>query len=123
MNFPQRFIRVVATGAVLACAVSAPAQGREMPTASNFALHELSSGRLLQLSDWKGKVVLVSFLATSCAHSQRAFPLLDRLHREFASQDVVILGVIVDSGPEEEVRKFLAGQALAYRSPTAYISM
>jgi thiol-disulfide isomerase/thioredoxin len=46
-----------------------------------------------------GKVMLVDFWASWCPPCKAAFPALARLHAEFASRGLVIVGVSVDEKP------------------------
>jgi thiol-disulfide isomerase/thioredoxin len=43
-----------------------------------------------------GKVVVIDFWASWCAPCKAAFPAYDELHRDFAAQGLVVLGVGVD---------------------------
>jgi thiol-disulfide isomerase/thioredoxin len=44
----------------------------------------------------KGKVVLVDFWASWCGPCKGSFPVLEELHKKYASQGLVVLGVNVD---------------------------
>jgi len=48
------------------------------------------------LPDLAGKVVVVDFWASWCAPCKASFPAYDELHRKFAGQGLVIVGVGVD---------------------------
>jgi thiol-disulfide isomerase/thioredoxin len=47
----------------------------------------------------KGKVVLVDFWASWCAPCKASFPMMARLHKDFASRGLVIAAVGVDEKP------------------------
>jgi len=80
-------------------AAAAAEQGQKMP-APDFTLPDLQ-GRPVQLSDFRGKVVIVDFWATWCLPCIFQVPELNKLaaaHRE--KGDVVVIGVSVDlEGP------------------------
>lgn len=48
------------------------------------------------LPETAGRVVLVDFWASWCAPCQASFPALAKLHQEFSSRGVTIVGVSVD---------------------------
>ena len=47
----------------------------------------------LSLADLRGKVVLMNFWATWCAECRPEMPMLQKLHRDFASQGLAIVGI------------------------------
>lgn len=86
--------------AAVACAAgggggaSSPRAG----AAPDFALRDLA-GRTVRLSDHRGKVVLVNFWATWCVPCRVELPHLERLHRQYGRDGLVVLGVSID-GPD-----------------------
>ena len=66
--------------------------------ARGFALPDLR-GNLHHLKDYSGKIILLNFWATWCAPCRIDMPKLEALHREFASEGLVVLGVN-DEAPE-----------------------
>lgn len=82
--------------------------------ASDFTLYS-TRGRTVSLSDFAGKVVVVDFWATWCPPCRKALPALQRLHEEYESRGLVVLGVNVeDTNPAE----FCQQQGLTYRTLT-----
>jgi thiol-disulfide isomerase/thioredoxin len=65
--------------------------------AINFSLTD-SKGKVLRLSDYSGKWVLVNFWAPWCPRCKMEFPLLNDLD---ARKDVVVLGMVMDYGLDE----------------------
>jgi thiol-disulfide isomerase/thioredoxin len=60
-----------------------------------FAIQMPEGGTLL-LSQFKGKVVVVEFLITTCPHCQRASQLLERLQKEFGPKGFQPVGVAIN---------------------------
>jgi thiol-disulfide isomerase/thioredoxin len=50
-------------------------------------------GRQLSTSELRGKVLVVNFWASWCQECRPEMPLLDQLHREFASRGLMIIGI------------------------------
>ena len=49
----------------------------------------------VKLSDFRGKVVLVDFWATWCGPCKVTMPHMEKLHKKFEAQGLVVLGVCV----------------------------
>ena len=64
-------------------------------------------GRQVNLSDFRGKVVMVHFWATWCPPCVEELPTLDRLYHGLLGKDFALLAVSVDEGGAEAVRAFL----------------
>jgi peroxiredoxin len=56
----------------------------------------LANGQPAKLSQWRGKVILLEFLLTTCSHCQRASQTMDKLQAEFAARGVQAVGVAVN---------------------------
>ena len=63
--------------------------------APNFQLPDLQ-GRLVTLSDLRGKVVLLNFWATWCGPCRVEMPTMEQLYRTFSRKDFEILAVSID---------------------------
>ena len=77
-----------------------PGIGAPAPT---FALQDVD-GNVVQLSDFRGRVVLVNFWATWCSPCRKEFPELARAYDEH-NEEVVVLGVDLQENADE-VRNF-----------------
>jgi peroxiredoxin len=71
------------------------------------------SGRKVNLDELKGKVVLVDFWASWCRPCRQELPVLEALHRKFASQGLVVVGVNIDRN-EKKMSSFLRSTQLTF---------
>ncbi|MBL8236616.1 MAG: TlpA family protein disulfide reductase [Bryobacterales bacterium] len=55
-----------------------------------------TSGKPIKLSDYKGKVVVVEFLLTTCPHCQKASQGINKVYRELKAQGLQPVGVAVN---------------------------
>lgn len=101
-------IVVVALGGVVA-ADRLPVAGRHAvklgEPAPNFQLPDLQ-GRLVTLSDLRGKVVLLNFWATWCGPCRVEMPAMEELYRIFPRKDFEILAVSTDAQGVSVTRPF-----------------
>jgi cytochrome c biogenesis protein CcmG, thiol:disulfide interchange protein DsbE len=72
--------------------------------APDFTLPNLDGGTI-QLSSYRGKVVLLDFWATWCTPCREETPHFVELQHEYGAQGLQILGVSMDDNPEP-VREF-----------------
>mgnify|MGYP002556833638 CR=1 FL=1 len=59
-------------------------------------------GKMVSLSDFKGKVVLVDVWATWCGPCRQQIPYLKKLEEEMHGTDVVFVGVSVDESKDKQ---------------------
>ena len=69
--------------------------------------------RHISMTGFRGKVVVVNFWATWCLECHGEMPALERLHRELASQGLVILGVNVRER-KDTVRRYAQALGLTF---------
>ncbi len=75
---------------------------------------ETLDGELLSADSLRGKVVLVNFWATWCLPCRVEMPLLQAMADRHREAGLVVLGLSRDTGPEQEVRAFLAERSITY---------
>lgn len=60
-----------------------------------------ADGKPIDISAYKGKVVLVDFWASWCAPCRKSFPWLNKMHQTKTSKGLVIIGVNVDENSQD----------------------
>ncbi len=81
--------------------------------ASNFKLLDLD-GKTVQLSDFKGRPVMIDFWATWCPPCRETIPALVKLHKTYAPRGLVVLGISMDEGGWDSVQQFVRSHGITY---------
>ena len=86
----------------------------ERHAAPDFALKD-ADGKVVHLSDYKGKVVILDFWATWCGPCRIEIPWFTALERADKDKGLEVLGVSMDDEGWEVVKPFLAQLGVNYR--------
>ena len=71
-------------------------------SAYNFSLPD-STGRMISMKDFKGKVVFIDVWATWCGPCREQFPFLKELEEEYKdNSDIVFLGITIDRARDRQ---------------------
>jgi peroxiredoxin len=89
---------------LLLCAVAAFTAVVPRPLA-DVTLEPALGSKKISLSTFRGKVLVVAVVSTSCKPCGTAMGVLNKLQRQYASQPVAFVGAAV--GPPESVQQFL----------------
>jgi peroxiredoxin len=82
-------------------------------TAPDFQLRDMN-GRVVALSDLRGKVVLLNFWATWCGPCRVEMPAMERLYRAYDRKDFEILAVSTDAQGVVVTRPFQQENKLTF---------
>ncbi len=122
------WLALIASALLVACPAEPSGSGSVGDIAPRITAKSLD-GDYVELSDFRGEVVLVNLWATWCGPCRVELPALNRLHRRFHDRGFSVLGVSVDGERgEAEVRKMVRSLGLTYpilldpsaRTSTAY---
>jgi peroxiredoxin len=96
---------------------SAPAALSSLPTNVRDAELRAAKGAPIKLSDYSGKVLLVNLWATWCGPCRSETPELVKLHKEFQSRGVEMVGLSTENpdSSAESVRDFVRTFNVDYR--------
>jgi peroxiredoxin len=87
---------------------------KERKDAPEFALKD-GDGKLVHLSEYRGKVVLLDFWATWCGPCKIEIPWFMEMQRKNKDRGLEVLGVSMDDEGWEVVKPFLADLQVNYR--------
>jgi thiol-disulfide isomerase/thioredoxin len=76
-----------------------------------FSLADLD-GRQREISEWRGRTLVINFWATWCAPCRREMPLLQALQDEGSDRGLQVIGIAVDRLPD--VRAYVAETGITY---------
>ena len=88
--------------------------GKERRRAPEFALKD-AEGKLVHLSDFRGKVVLLDFWATWCGPCKIEIPWFEDFQRKNQDRGLVVVGVSMDDEGWQVVKPFMKASKMNYR--------
>jgi thiol-disulfide isomerase/thioredoxin len=86
---------------------------KESGLAPDFSLKTLE-GQEVTLASLKGKVVLIDFWATWCGPCRESIPHLVDLYKSYREKGFEVVGISVDKGEAEVVRRFSKAMGIPY---------
>jgi len=91
---------------------------QELKSAPDFALKSVD-GKIIKLSEYKGKVVFIDFWATWCGPCRKGIPDLIELKKEFGAKGFEVIGISVDDKEKlQQVPSFVKDMKINY--PVVY---
>jgi len=82
-------------------------------TISSLVLLNLE-GEKIDVSQFRGKVILLNFWATWCPPCRQEIPYLNELYKQYKENGLVIIAISLDRGAPKEVQKFLEKYGIEY---------
>ncbi len=108
----SKSLRWITAAALLVLLCGATAATKVGDVAPDFARADLA-GRLVRLTDYRGKLVLLNFWATWCAPCRKEMPLFSKWQRDYGAQGLQIVGVSMDDDVTL-VKQLLAQRPVQY---------
>lgn len=99
-------------------AAALPLLGADIPRPAGELSVPTPAGQKLRLADFRGKVVIVEFLMTTCPGCQRAAGLISQLVKELRPRGLEAMGVAVDPGAAMAVAGFVRNYGVNF--PVGY---
>jgi len=82
--------------------------------APDFTLEVMGWGKMVNLSDYKGKVVLLNFWATWCIPCRKEMPSMEELYNTFKEREFEILAVNLEKFAGEKVAAFVSNYGITF---------
>ena len=82
--------------------------------APDFSLKD-SNGKLVKLSDYKGKVVLLNFWATWCGPCKIEIPWFIDFEQRYKDRGFAVIGVTMDEDSWDSVKPYITEKKVNYR--------
>lgn len=98
---------------VVLLALSTGVSGQDKTKAPTLKLKALQ-GRPFNLSDYRGKVVLLNFWATWCPPCRAEMPDLIKMQREYRSNGLQVIGITYPPAEISEIRQFARNLRVNY---------
>jgi hypothetical protein len=111
----MRMLRIIACLGAIALAGRAADVPRKAP---DLAIH-MNSGKDLQLNSYRGKVVCVAFILTTCSHCQNTTRILSRVQNDLGARGFQVVEAAIDGNGKLLVPGFI--QQFSPPFPVGYI--
>jgi len=102
----------------LAAAAVRSAKAAVLPRPAPALAFRLADGKAVDLSNYKGKVVLLEFLLTTCPHCQRCSAIMQKMQGEFGAKGLQCLGVAINEMSHMLITEYAKKLNLTY--PVGY---
>lgn len=86
---------------------------KEKNAASDFVLPTVD-GQTLQLTDFKGKIVILNFWGMDCPACQSQILVLLKLYEEYKDKELEVIGINLDRGSKETLKAFSELKKITY---------
>lgn len=94
-------------GLLGACLAVMPVTGAQVPRPAPDLSFFLPSGKVIELEKYKGRVIALEFLLTTCPHCQRTSQLMQKLYQEYEGRGFQPLGVAINDGAQKLVPAYV----------------
>jgi thiol-disulfide isomerase/thioredoxin len=86
-------------------------QGKAAP---DFELKDVTTGKAVKLSDYRGKAVVLNFWATWCPPCKAEIPWFVDLQKQYGPDGLVVVGVAMDDSSQQDISKFAQDMGINY---------
>jgi thiol-disulfide isomerase/thioredoxin len=93
--------------AVLAAVLTVGGWAADLPRKSPELDIHMANGKSLLLSQYRGKIVVLAFISTTCSHCQALMPVLSSIQHEYAARGVQVLGAAFNPDAQKLLPQFL----------------
>ncbi len=91
-----------------------PSMGGQIPRKADELVIRSSTGMETLLSKYKGKVVALEFILTTCPHCQQSCKVLTKMHHEFGSQGFTPLAIALNDMAHMFITDFVKNFGISF---------
>ena len=102
------------TACAVLCLLSLPVSGAKIPRKAPKLTFKLPSGKELSLEQFRGKVIALEFLLTTCPHCKRTEATMQRLYAEFGPKGFQPLGIAFNDNALRDLPAYLQSVRVTY---------
>jgi len=99
--------RLIPSALTILSLVSAGVHAANLPRPAHELTVDLTDGKKLLLSQYKGKVVAVCFILTTCSHCQKTVGFLTKLQKDYGPRGFQVLASAIEQDAASHVAGFL----------------
>jgi thiol-disulfide isomerase/thioredoxin len=96
------------------CFAAIPSTAAQLPRKAGELVIKSPSGMETLLSKYKGKVVALEFILTTCPHCQQSCKILTKMHHEFGSQGFTPVAVAINDMAHMFVTDFVKNFGISF---------
>jgi len=93
--------------AIVACCLAIVVSAAQIPRKAGDLVIQMNGSKPVELSQYRGRPVLLAFILTTCSHCQYTTGLLVKLQTEFVSKGLQVIECAVNDGAAAEVPNFI----------------
>ena len=108
------FMRLLMTGLLAICIAAIPAFAASVPRSAADLSFPVPGGKQVSLDQFKGKVVALEFLLTTCPSCKRTSRIMQQLFGEYADKGFQPLAVAINAGAETLVGGYAREVGVTY---------
>jgi thiol-disulfide isomerase/thioredoxin len=101
-------------GGLICAALTAPAFAAIIPRQASDIAIVMPGGNVVKPSQFRGKVVVLELLLTTCPHCQRASQTLDRIYKDLGPKGFQPLGAAINDDTGKLVPEYVAKFNISY---------
>lgn len=107
-------IKVLIVSTLILVSGAPPAYAVERPKIPYAATAKTLDGKIASLAAHKGKLVFLTVWRTDCRACIFEIPILNRIQQEYSAEDFTVIGLSMDRGKDDFVKKVVEMKEINY---------